>query len=310
VTVPRQRLISQSLREAKHRHRLSSETVINAWIEPFNPVPRMIGSYFSSHSAEEREFHRDPGFLGISVGPPRASLSMTTERAGIPFEEALRRIEKDVLHLAELTMRQFADVLRSIVARDTKLSARVVANAVIVDRCALEVSGSAMQLLALRHPGDLGLREIIAASRISADLRSIGDYAAGIAERIGFLHRVSSRTPIQIISHIGQRVQELLKAVVHAYHRRDAAKAHEILSEDRGVDEIYRELLWELRDLMMDGPRHICTCTDLLLIIESLECIRDHIRDIAEHISYVVHGSHSDEAPASSDCPYQLTDKR
>jgi phosphate transport system protein len=235
---------------------------------------------------------------------------MTTGCAGIPFDEALGRLEKDVLHLAELTVRQFADVLCAIVTRDTKLSAQVVANGVSVDNFALEVSGSAMQLLAMRQPGDLGLREIIAASRISADLRCIGDYAACIAERIGLLHRVSSQTPIQIISHIGQRVQELLKAVVHAYRRRDAAKAHEIWSEDREVDEIYRQLLGELRDLMMDGPRHICTCTDLLLIIESLECTGDHIRDIAEHISYVVHGSHSDEAPASSDCPYQLTDKR
>ena len=235
---------------------------------------------------------------------------MATDRAVIPFEEALSRLEKDVLHLAELTVQQFADAMCAIVTRDMKLGAQAVANGIVIDRYAVEATESAMQLLALRQPGDLGLRQIIAASRISADLRCIGDYAACIAERIGFLHRVSSERPIQIISQIGRRVQEMLEAVVHAYRRRDAAKAHEIWSEDREVDGIYRELLGELRDLMVDGPRHICACTDILLIIESLECTGDHVRDIAEHTCYVVHGSHSSEAPAKEDCPIQLADKR
>ncbi|KXV61730.1 PhoU family transcriptional regulator, partial [Gluconobacter japonicus] len=65
--------------------------------------------------------------------------------------------------------------------------------------------------------------------------------------------------------------------------------------EDRAVDEYYTALFRELVTYMMEDPRNIRACTELLFIAKNLERIGDHATNIAERVFYAVTG---DNLPA------------
>jgi len=98
---------------------------------------------------------------------------------------------------------------------------------------------------------------------------------------------------------MGQINREMLFEVMAAYRRRDAAKAESIWSRDQEVDAVYSKLLVDLRSYMIEDPQRIEACTDLLFMTKSIERVGDHIKNIAEHIHYAVHGTQLHEAEAA-----------
>ncbi len=91
--------------------------------------------------------------------------------------------------------------------------------------------------------------------------------------------------------------QEMIKEVLDAYVERDADKAVAAWHRDDEVDEMYTSLFRELSTYMMEDPRNITACIDLLFIAKNLERIGDHATNIAEKIHYVVHGQRINRMP-------------
>jgi len=228
---------------------------------------------------------------------------MSADHTVRSFDEELKRLDHAILDMGELTKQQLADAMRSMVTRDTKLGAKVLEGDARVDERALEVENLTVRLIALRQPMAIDLRNIIAALRISIDLERIADYAFNVAERILYLTQIPPVRPVQAMVQMGQVTQRMLNNVLDAYRQRDASKAYEVWYRDRDVDEIYAELLSDLRTLMVDGPQNIDACTDLLFITKSIERIGDHIKNVAEHIHYAVHGTRLNEAGVGAGCP-------
>jgi phosphate transport system protein len=72
---------------------------------------------------------------------------------------------------------------------------------------------------------------------------------------------------------------------------RDADKAGAVWHRDKEVDEQYTSLFRELVTYMLEDPRTISTCIDLLFIAKNLERIADHATNIAEKIVFIIHGT-------------------
>jgi len=219
------------------------------------------------------------------------------------LDEELKPLENTILQMGNLSKRQFADAMRALVTRDTKLGAKVLESNALVEERALEVDGYAVRLLALRQPMAIDLRNIIAALRISIDLERIANYAFNVAERSLYLTQVPPPRPMQTIVQMARLRQEMLQDVLHAYDRRDAPRAYEVWSRDQEVGAVYRKLLGELRTLMIEDPHKINECTDLLFITKSIEAIGDHIKNVAEDIHYIIYGTFLNEVQAGTGCP-------
>ena len=224
---------------------------------------------------------------------------MTVEHTVRSFEQELEQLEKAIIEMGELTLTQFADSMRSITAGNTKFSATIMEKDSNVDERAHDVDSLTVRLLALRQPVALDLRNIMAALRISIDLERIADYACNVAERTLYLPPSPPSKPVATILTMGQITREMLYEVMDAYRWRDASKASKIWSRDQEVDAVYSKLLVDLRAFMIGDPQRIDACTDLLFITKSIERVGDHIKNIAEHIHYAVHGTQLHEAEAA-----------
>lgn len=224
---------------------------------------------------------------------------MAAEHAVRSFERELEQLEKAVLEMGKVTLTQFSDAMRSITAGNTRFSAGIMERDSLVDERARGIDSLTVRLLALRQPVALDLRSIMAALRIAIDLERIADYACNVAERTLYLPPDPPSQPVATILAMGQINREMLAEVMAAYRRRDAAKAAIIWSRDQEVDAVYSKLLVDLRSFMIEDPRRIDACTDLLFMTKSIERVGDHIKNIAEHIHYAVHGNQLHEAEVS-----------
>lgn len=207
------------------------------------------------------------------------------------FEEELARLTSAVVEMGGLAERQVANAVRALVERDVELAASVIQSDRRVDELEEKIDQDVVRLLALRQPMAIDLRMIAMALKISNDLERMGDYAVSIAKRSQRLTEQPELKPLQQIPRIGQSCLAMIKDVLDAYVDRDADKATAVWNRDREVDDQYTSLFRELITYMLEDPRKISTCIDLLFIAKNLERIADHATNIAEKIVFIIYGN-------------------
>jgi phosphate transport system protein len=135
------------------------------------------------------------------------------------------------------------------------------------------------------------LRVIAMALKISNDLERMSDYAVSIAKRSQRLAEQPELPAMLRVPRIGELCLGMFKDVLDAYVDRDVDKARDIIERDKEIDELYNSLFRELVTYMLEDPRTISRCIDLLFIAKNLERIGDHATNIAEKIDYMIHGT-------------------
>jgi phosphate transport system protein len=207
------------------------------------------------------------------------------------FDEELSRLTGAIVEMGGLAERQVADAVRALAERDVELAAKVIESDRRIDELEESIDQDAIKLLALRQPMAIDLRMIAMALKITNDLERMSDYAVSIAKRSQRLAEHPEMRPIQQLPRIGQSCLSMVKDVLDAYVERDADKATAVWHRDSEVDELYTSLFRELVTYMLEDPRTISLCIDLLFIAKNLERIADHATNIAEKIVFIIHGT-------------------
>jgi len=207
------------------------------------------------------------------------------------FDEELSRLTGAIVEMGGLAERQVADAVRALAERDVELAAKVIESDRRIDDLEESIDQDAIKLLALRQPMAIDLRMIAMALKITNDLERMSDYAVSIAKRSQRLSEHPELRPIQQLPRIGQSCLSMVKDVLDAYVERDADKATAVWHRDSEVDELYTSLFRELVTYMLEDPRTISLCIDLLFIAKNLERIADHATNIAEKIVFIIHGT-------------------
>jgi phosphate transport system protein len=83
----------------------------------------------------------------------------------------------------------------------------------------------------------------------------------------------------------------MLRRVLDAMARLDAAEAERIIDEDAAIDDEFRGIVRQLVTFVMEDPRTISTVLDIVWIAKAIERIGDHAKNIAEQVIYIVHGT-------------------
>jgi len=207
------------------------------------------------------------------------------------FDEELSRLTGAIVEMGGLAERQVAEAVRALAERDVELAAKVIETDRRIDDLEESIDQDAIKLLALRQPMAIDLRMIAMALKITNDLERMSDYAVSIAKRSQRLSEHPELRPIQQLPRIGQSCLSMVKDVLDAYVERDADKATAVWHRDSEVDELYTSLFRELVTYMLEDPRTISSCIDLLFIAKNLERIADHATNIAEKIVFIIHGT-------------------
>jgi phosphate transport system protein len=207
------------------------------------------------------------------------------------FDVDLSGLATKIGEMGKLDQKQITEAVQALSKHDRALAEQVIRADDAVDALQRELEESAVSTIARRQPMAVDLREIVSALRIANDLERVGDLAVNIARSVTELRGESySCGMISEIDHMTTLVVEQLDRVLTAYAGHDVAKALEVWRKDIEVDALNNSLFRELLTYMMEDPRNITACTQLLFCAKNLERAGDHATNIAESVVYIVEG--------------------
>ncbi len=206
------------------------------------------------------------------------------------FDKDLNRLIKIISDMGELAESQLRMAARLLDVQESWLPAKVLESNSRLKSRAHEVDLLTINLLALRQPMAIDLRSIVAALKIAADLERVGDYSVSIARHMAGGDPDAAGAVMQPMREMVELALRMLGDTMQAYDVLNVGRAIEVWHRDRQMDMIYTNLLTEFPSYMQQEPQSINIFTSLLFIARCLERIGDHIKNVNEHIYFVVHG--------------------
>ena len=251
------------------------------WVEAHMPVLRDIGS----------DFAREKPFAGLKI-----ALSVHLE--------AKTAYLCRVLEMGGLVEAQVAQAVQALTLFSTDIATQVIRIEERVNQMEMEIDRDLSSIIARRQPTARDLRLLIAISKTIGNLERVGDEAARIARTVQGLVStgVSSRLrfPVGDVSHEASLATNLLRKSLDAFARLDTNQALEVIRQDNEIDREFDGLMRKLITYMMEDPRTISACIDLVFVVKALERVGDHAKNIAEQVIYIVKGADVRHTPPDS----------
>ena len=206
------------------------------------------------------------------------------------FNDELEQIRTELLAMGGIVERQVHQSVDALLAGDLKMAEQALAIDTQTNAMELLIDERCTSIIARRQPAASDLRLIISISKAVVDLERMGDEAVRICKQTIELNAHGGSHGFQEVRHIANLVRNMVKDVLTAFARGDIEQAYKVAKSDRAVDQEYRSAMRTLVSLMMEDPRTISSCLNVIWVLRSLERIGDHSRNMAEHIIYLVSG--------------------
>ena len=207
------------------------------------------------------------------------------------FDSDLQEITRKIAAMGGLAKKQITDAIRALIDRDTELAEHVIAADSTIDAMQHEIEQQTVLILTRRQPLAVDLREIVAAMRTCNDIERIGDHAKHIGKRVVALSAdLYPQALVRGVEHMADLVLSLLKQVLDGYANRDVGAALAVWSDDEEIDALCASVFRELLTYMMEDPRNITFCMQLMFCAKDIERMGDHATNIAETVYYMIEG--------------------
>ncbi len=217
------------------------------------------------------------------------------------LQREIERLKKKILALGAIVEDNLRQAFAAIESRDADAARQVILADLIIDENEVEVEEECLKLLALYQPVAVDLRYIVAVIKINNELERIGDLGANVAERAAQLAQTEPIVVPAKLLLMAERVESMLERALDALVRSDPALARLVLAADDEVDELYPELLDEMK---AEIRRHLDRLDALVLLFavaRYLERLADHTTNIAEDVLYMTEGEITrHQTPAAS----------
>ena len=206
------------------------------------------------------------------------------------LQREIDRLKRKVLGLGALVEENLRLSFQAIDQRDAATARRVIATDVLIDQNEVDVEEECLKILALYQPVAGDLRFVAAVIKINSELERIGDLSANIAERA---LQLMNEHPVAVPHHVAvmaDRTRTIIEKALDALVRQDAVTARKVLAADDEIDELYAELIDELKGVIRADLEHLDAIVLLFSVARYLERLADHATNIAEDVLYMVEG--------------------
>lgn len=147
-----------------------------------------------------------------------------------------------------------------------------------------------VNLITLRQPMAIDLRETVSAMRIAAELERIGDLAKNIVKRVKYIKVDLNNEEFSLIKTASELVQNNLKKTLDSYSKKDEQLALSVWNSDKEIDVIINKLLEDFLNNMKKEKKNIESLTHLLFVAKNIERIGDHSTNICEYVYFLIKG--------------------
>lgn len=159
-----------------------------------------------------------------------------------------------------------------------------------IDRWDVRIEEDCLKTLALHQPVATDLRRITAVLKITGELERVADLSVHIAERASGLTTQREIVVPPKLKEMAHKAVDMLHRSIDSYVELDSAKARQVCRDDDGVDNLNREIISELTEVMKQSPELVEPAINLFSSSRHVERIADHATNIAEDVVYLVEG--------------------
>ena len=214
-----------------------------------------------------------------------------SEHISKQFDAELEDVRTRVLQMGGLVEEQIRRAADTLVTGDMAEIAAVQENDHRVNAMEVDLDEACSHIIARRQPAAGDLRLLIAVIKTITDLERIGDEAEKIARMAKLIYDAERMHMPRIeIRHVAGLALAMLRKSLDAFARLDVKAAQEVVRQDDAVDSEFRSILRQLITFMMEDPRTISRCLEVLFVAKALERIGDHSKNMAEYVVYMVEG--------------------
>jgi phosphate transport system protein len=219
------------------------------------------------------------------------------------FDQMLGRARLLLSQMGARVERQVDDAIECLAAGSTLLIDQVLRHEVQINELERSIDALAGQIIARHKPAAGDLRLLLAIIKSTTDLERIADEAKKIAlcARSIAQDPWASRARHADVSAMARLAVELVGQAVAALEALDASRVGDAAAREAQLDSALRGVLRNLISYMVEDPRTISNCLDILFVAKSFERIGDHATNLFEHVIYAVRGDNlRHSAPFSS----------
>ena len=221
-----------------------------------------------------------------------------TQHISQRFNSELSELKSELLVMGGMVEQQVQNAIEALVNGNSDLADTVRAKDKEVDRIELAIDEEATRIIAKRQPAASDLRLVISIIKMVSDLERIGDEAKKIAKfALALAEEGHAPRGYVEVRHIGNHVGAMVRDALDAFARFDTKVALAVMKEDDAVDNEYRSATRALVTFMMEDPRSISRCLNVMWVLRALERVGDHANNLAEHVIFMVEGTDVRHAP-------------
>lgn len=215
-----------------------------------------------------------------------------TDHTSKDYDGALEHARELLSLMGARVERQLADAIECLHTGSPALVAQILRHETEVNGLERAIDELTGQIIARRQPAARDLRLLMALLGATTDLERAGDeskkialYARSIfAAGRPLLARISELWPMADL------VRDMLHEALVGIEALDPRSAAALVRRDLEANEGFRAVLARLAGIMVEDPRAISTCLDILFVAKSLERIGDRAKNIGEHAVYAAMG--------------------
>jgi phosphate transport system protein len=214
-------------------------------------------------------------------------------------EGQLDRLEAALQDEGRLALRSLRLALDAVRQDDVEVADRVIGLDDEVDEVYREIDAGVQAALA-HHPTTVPrVRLALCILRASVHLERIADYAVTIAKLAKLASGLARDEEVfSSLDEMGARAQEMIRAALDSFARRDVVGAESLVHLDEVIDRANIRLVQQLLDV---GDEPALRAWGLWMVLASrcLERIGDHAVDIGEQTAFLVTGQFREFTDAS-----------
>ena len=208
------------------------------------------------------------------------------------YEEELKNLNANIIKMGSACEDSLGKAIQAITTRDNNIAEAVIQEDEKIDKYETLIEQQVVNLIALRQPMAIDLRETVTALKISSDLERIGDLAKNISKRTLLLNENLPKNLVDAIIRVSSDAQKQLKSILDAYLERSSSMAINVWESDEQIDDLTNFCMQEVIKYLKENEKNLSDGTHLLFVTKNIERIGDHTTNIAEQVYYLVKGEY------------------
>ncbi|WP_411844311.1 phosphate signaling complex protein PhoU [Salinicoccus sp. HZC-1] len=201
------------------------------------------------------------------------------------FAGEMDTLYKDVVKLGIECYRRLQGSIQVLSDEDTERARELVKGDRDINRMEYEINTQVINLITTQQPVARDLRLIISSIKIADDLERISDNISNVGE-VRKRVKITNEKLLLRLSTMEHLALLMLEDVKTAYENKDTDLCIEIIERDKDIDSLFVQIttsdIIEESDVFVTGQSQ--------LTAKYLERIGDHVKNIAEHVYFVITG--------------------